>query len=432
MKSIGYYLYNIIAVPLMYAGFAVASLAKRKIRLGLRGRRNLFRELERKMSAFPKKGPRFWIHSSSMGEFEQAKPVVAHIKKRYPEGIVVVSLFSPSAFEHIKDYQDADCLCYIPFDSRKRADRFISLIRPDVAVIVRHDFWPNHLYQLNRHGIPSVLINCSISAHSVRWFPFTLPFFRFLYGFFDEILTVSSETKKLFESHRLGRDRVDVAGDTRYDQVIRRAEEADEVVAPLKKLRNGRTAFVMGSTWPSDEEVLFDALIRLYHENIKLWILLIPHEPTDERLNQIEMKLSGLNLRTCRLSEVEAGDSGDCDVLLVDRVGMLASLYALGDMSYVGGGFGAGIHNVLEPAALGKIVFFGPKCHNSYEASLLQKRGVGFVVRNGEGLFRHLSSLMKDTRQLNEIGEMAARLVRENAGATQRIIEHLERLVPPR
>lgn len=236
----------------------------------------------------------------------------------------------------------------------------------------------------------------------------------------------------LYQSLHLGRGRVEVAGDTRYDQVIRRAGEAEKIIAPLRRLRNGRTTFVMGSTWPSDEEVLFDALIRLHHENVRLWVLLIPHEPRDERLNQIEMKLSGLGLRSCRLSEVEAGDSGDCDVLLIDRVGMLASLYALGDLTYVGGGFGAGIHNVLEPAALGKIVFFGPRCQNSYEASLLQNRDVGFVVRNGEELFRHLLSLLKDPKRLDEIGKTAARLVRENAGATRRIVEHLERLVPPR
>ena len=429
MALIGYYLYNLIGVPLLRVGFFLGSLISKKIRRGIRGRRQLLDELRERMAAVAKGSPRFWIHSSSMGEFEQAKPVIQRIKERFPQSVVVVSLFSPSVFDHVDDFPGADAICYMPFDSKRQSRRFIDLIRPDVAVMVRHDLWPNHLYQLKEKGIPSVLINGSIrSTHGWR-FRFLVPFYRFLYRCFSLILTVSQETKDICESYRLATGYIEIVGDTRYDQVIHRAHEAEKMVASLRKLKSNRRTFVMGSTWPTDEVVLLDAMARLCQKVKSVWYVIVPHEPLDEHVTQIEQRVSALGLRACLLSEIDSGKDKDCDVLIVDRVGILASLYALGDLSFVGGGFGAGIHNVLEPAALGKAVFFGPRCQNSYEAGLLQNRGVGFVVRDGEALYQHLFALLNNADKLKEIEAKATRVVLENAGATQRIVDHLETLV---
>jgi len=429
MARIGYYIYNLIGVPLLWVGFLLGSVVSKKIRRGLRGRRQLLGELRRRMEAVEKGGPRFWIHSSSMGEFEQAKPVIQRIKEKFPQSVVVVSLFSPSVFDHVDDFPGADTICYMPFDSRRQSRRFIDTIRPDVAVMVRHDLWPNHLYQLKEKGIPAVLINGSIrSTHGWR-FRFLVPFYRFLYQCFDLILTVSKETKDICESHRLASGPIEIVGDTRYDQVIHRAQEAEKMVASLRKLKGDRKTFVMGSTWPSDEVVLLDAMDRLSQKVTRVWYVIVPHEPMEEHVTQIEQRVSGLGLEACLLSEIDSGKVKDCDVLIVDRVGILASLYALGDLSFVGGGFGAGIHNVLEPAALGKAVFFGPRCHNSYEAGLLQNRGVGFVIRDGEALYQHLFSLLNNADKLKEIEAKATQVVQENAGATYRIVDHLETLV---
>jgi 3-deoxy-D-manno-octulosonic-acid transferase len=429
MARIGYYIYNLIVVPLLWVGFLLGSVVSRKIRRGLRGRRQLLGELKRRMEAVEKGGPRFWIHSSSMGEFEQAKPVIQRIKEKFSQSVVVVSLFSPSVFDHVDDFPGADVICYMPFDSRRQSRRFIDTIRPDVAVMVRHDLWPNHLYQLKEKGIPAVLINGSIrSTHGWR-FRFLVPFYRFLYRCFSLILTVSKETKDICESHRLATGPIEIVGDTRYDQVIHRAQEAEKMVASLGRLKGNRKTFVMGSTWPSDEVVLLDAIDRLCQKGKSVWYVIVPHEPLDEHVTQIEQRVSDLGLRACLLSEIDSGKAKDCDVLIVDRVGILASLYALGDLSFVGGGFGAGIHNVLEPAALGKAVFFGPRCQNSYEAGLLQNRGVGFIVRDGEALYQHLFSLLNNADRLKEIEAKATQVVQENAGATYRIVDHLETLV---
>lgn len=431
MHNLVYHFYNILIIPFLRLVILIGSFTNGKIGQGSRGRKDLFQKLEKAMKQLKHDGPRFWVHSSSMGEFEQTKPIIEKLKERFPEGIVIVSFFSPSVFEHVQGYPGADCLTYIPFDSKRRARRFISLIRPDMAIMVRHDLWPNHLHQLNKQRIPCVLVNCSVRPPSDYRLPLIVHLNRFLYRHFDLILTVSAESKALCQSLKLARNSVEMVGDTRYDQVIRRANEAEKVVAPLRGLKGDRMGFVMGSTWPSDETVLFDALSQLYRRHVKMWCVLVPHEPSEERLIQIEQQLSRMNLSTVRLSEVHSDPRNHGDILLIDRVGILASLYALGELSFVGGGFGPGIHNVLEPAALGKIVFFGPRCRNSYEAGLLERRGVGYVVKDGESLFQHLYSLLNDTDRMIELGQMAAHIVQENSGATQRIIDHLMRWAEP-
>ncbi len=429
MDSFWRYLYNIIGVPFLYAGFSLAALANAKVRRGIEGRKNLFSNLEREMSRLPKKGPRFWIHSSSMGEFEQAKPLVKELKRKFPDGSVVVSFFSPSAFDHVQGYKEADCLCYLPFDSIRGAEQFLSVVQPDVAIVVRHDLWPNHLWQLKKHNIPAVLINCS--AHPVSYYKFfsLLQFDRSVYSVFDLILTVSQEAKIFCRKYNLGKGRIEVVGDTRYDQVVARAKQAEEIVSPLRKLKGNRKCFVLGSTWPSDEEVLFEALSKLYSNGIEVWIVLVPHEPTEEHLFQIEQQLSKIGVRSNRFSKVGTNKVESSEVLIVDKVGILASLYALGEVSFVGGGFGPGVHSVLEPAALGKVVIFGPKHKNSYEAGLLKKRGVGFVVNNSDELYNLFSSFLKDQKFVDEKGKMAARFVQENLGATERIVSCLKNMV---
>jgi 3-deoxy-D-manno-octulosonic-acid transferase len=430
MDSFWYYLYNALGVPLLHVGSFLGAFVNPKIRKGVQGRKGLFNDLEEKMETIPKRGFRFWIHCSSMGEFEQAKPLVDRLKERFPGGSIIVSFFSPSVFEHVQEYKGADHLCYLPLDSRGRAKRFLSLIRPDMAIIIRHDLWPNHLWQLKKQEIPTVLINCTIHPQSYNRFPHLLQVNRFLFEPFDLLLTVSQEAKDFCEKYRIGGGNVVVVGDTRYDQVVRRAQEVEKITVSLRNIKGKRKGLVAGSTWPADEDVLLEALDRLSREGISLWTVLVPHEPSEERTHQLEQKISSSGHRCRRFSELESGNPvRSDDILIVDRMGILASLYGLGELTYVGGGFGVGIHNVLEPAAFGKVVLFGPRSKNSYEAGQLVKRGVGFVVKSGEGLYNILSSLLEDSDRLAEMGKMAERLVQENVGATDRIVNHIDDLV---
>lgn len=429
MYWVWYYLYNLIVVPFMYLGFFLCGLVNSKIQKGIRGRKKLFGDLEEKMQMLSHKRPCFWIHNSSMGEFEQAKPLIRQLKKTYPNGCAVVSFFSPSGFEHAQDDHEADYLCYIPFDSRRRASRFLSLVQPNVAIVIRHDLWPNHLWQLKKRNIPTVLINCSVRLGWYYRIPFVLWANRMMLRTFDMILTVSKEAKSFCDLFHFNENKIRIVGDTRYDQVVQRAKEAEKIVAPLRKIKGKRKCFIAGSTWPSDEVVLFKGFSKLFAKGIDIWIVLVPHEPTNEHLYQIEEEVSQLGLRSSRLSEVEKGKHVDSEILVVDRIGMLASLYALGELTFVGGGFGPGVHNVLEPAALGKIVLFGPKCRNSYEAGLLEKRGVGFVVKDGDEVYARLFSFLDNSDKLAELGPEATNLVKENVGATERIVDCLESLV---
>ncbi|MBN1895047.1 hypothetical protein JW906_11150 [bacterium] len=422
-------LYNLLGVPSLYVLSYLYSLFNEKVRRGLEGRKILFEQLAKAAPAGLSRRPRFWIHNSSMGEFEQAKPLVEALKAAFPGCFIAVSFFSPSAYEHVQDYPHADCLCYLPIDDRRKARRFLDLIRPDAAIVIRHDIWPNHLLECRKRRIPTVLVNSSIRHESLLKNPLILHANRFLFGCFDHVLAVSQESIQIFRKYRLGNARLEAVGDTRYDRVVQRAREAERIVAPLRKLKNQRKGFVMGSTWPSDEAVLFSAVSKLRRQD-RPWMVIVPHEPVEECLCRIEQQVSGLGLAGHRLSAVESGSVKENDVLIVDRIGILASLYALGDLAFVGGGFGPGVHNVLEPAALGKGVLYGPRCRNSYEAGQLEKRGVGHVVNNDAEAFSLISRLLQNPEEMASMGRQAASLMRENVGATQRIVGVIQDLLP--
>lgn len=430
MNSIWSLIYNGIVLPLLRIGVFAGRFFNSKIKNGLKGREGLFERLEEAVSRLPHDGPRFWIHSSSMGEFEQARPIIANLKEKYPRCTVIVTVFSPSAYDHLSDYRTADYLGYLPLDTRKNAARFVRLVRPDAAVVIRHDIWPNHLYELKKRNIPCILANCSIRrapSFRLRLFPGSS---RFIHGAFDEIHTISEASKDYCLKNRWGRGPVFMTGDTRYDQVAFRAGQAEKIVEPLRQLKDGRTGFVMGSTWPSDETVLFEALAKLRDNGITLWMVIVPHEPTEDHLARTEERLQKLGLHGIRFSQLDnRPQEHKGDVLIVDRVGILASLYALGELCFVGGGFGPGIHNVLEPAALGKVVIFGPRNTNSYEAGELMRQGVGFTCGSSGALYDLLKSFLEDPRLLENLGKKAGSLVAKNQGASERIIEHLTALI---
>ncbi|NQT26913.1 hypothetical protein HQ585_16270 [candidate division KSB1 bacterium] len=418
-------IYNVLVLPILDIVTRLLTLTNEKMRIGVVGRKRVFLELEEAVRGFGS-GPRFWIHNSSMGEFEQAKPIVVKLKEQFPDCHVIVSFFSPSGLAHVHDYIDADHLCYLPLDTRRNATRFIETIQPDAVIVIRHDFWPNFLKALNHRKIPLLLANCSIRHQGHLKWRIILEVNRYLYGSFDEVLTISQEAADLFHHYRLGDGKVTVVGDTRYDQVVRRSHTAEELVSPLRTLKGARLGFVMGSTWPSDESVLIEALCRLKEDNLLPWLVFVPHEPTEEHLSLLETELETCGFHSQRLSKIQLNQEHQGDALLVDRIGILASLYALGDVTFVGGGFGPGVHNVLEPAALGNVVLYGPRSTNSYEAGQLAKRGVGFVVNNSDDVYNLLHDFLQDEEKRTSLGKHAMDLVAQNVGATDRIVSHVQ------
>jgi 3-deoxy-D-manno-octulosonic-acid transferase len=417
-------IYNSIAVPLLWAGFHLYALVSAKARRAFAGRAGLFDQLEAQMRNIPAGARRVWFHSSSMGEFEQAKPIIAELKVRHPEIAVIVSFFSPSGFEHSRTYKLASAITYIPFDSYRNAGRFVELVSPAAAVIVRYDVWPNHLWALNRHHVPTMIASATLRPTTPRSLPVAQAFHNYLYNGLTAILTVSDEDRTVFASFDVARPELAVVGDTRYDQVLRRSQESRQRRFLPDHVVRGRTVLVAGSSWAEDERLLVPAILRSIREDANLLAVIVPHEPTIEHLEALEDQLGTMSIRLSSIA-----DYANERVIVVDSVGILMGLYQYAAVAYVGGGFGGGVHNVLEPAAYGIPVLCGPRCDNSQEAERLMHRGGLFVGRDETELYRHLRRLLTDEAGRKAAGNTARLFVESNTGATERILSYLEKLL---
>lgn len=425
MKRFWEIAYSYAVIPLLWVLLHLAALADRKIRRGIAGRRGLADSLRRMTSALPP-GPRVWFHASSLGEFEQAKPIIELLRARRPDVRVIATFFSPSGYEHSRKYPHADVIAYIPFDSRGGARMFVETVRPDLAVMVRYDVWPNHIWELRRRNIPVMIANATMRSATPRRLPVLRGFHRRLYDAIDCILTVSEADRDAFRSFGLTRPVMHAIGDTRFDRVSGRSAEAKRRHIIPERIVGGRRVIVAGSTWPEDEQVLLPAYLRLPREDILL--ILVPHEPTVSRLEDLEAELRGraASIRFSALNEY-AGER----VIIVDSIGILLTLYAYARIAYVGGSFRQGVHNVLEAAVYGVPVLFGPRHRNSREPIQLVHHGGGFVANDEAEVFRALENLLRDDAACSAAGRRALEFVQSHVGATARCIGHLESLLPP-
>jgi 3-deoxy-D-manno-octulosonic-acid transferase len=420
------FIYNAFLLPLGKAIFYIVALFDKKAKRGLDGRENLFARLESGVARLKPGAKRIWFHSSSMGEFEQAKPIIAELRLKHPEVEIVVSFFSPSGFDHSRTYKNASLITYIPLDSASNARRFISLVKPTAAVMVRYDVWPNHIWALHEAHIPVFIANATLAANSARALPFAKQFHRVLYNAIDYILTVSEDDKKAFDNFGLRGPIIEVIGDTRFDQVVQRsADSAARQVLP-ESFIEGRRFLVVGSNWEEDDEHLVPAILRLLRDRVDLGVILVPHEPNEETLERLEIALNG-NVPITRFSTLAYHHRER--VVLVDSVGILMTLYKYAHVAYVGGSFKQGIHNVLEPASYNVPVVFGPKHDNSQEAKALAASGGAFVTVNAEEMFDCFNSLFDSDLKRDLAGKKAGEFVRSHAGATRRFLAYLEKVL---
>jgi 3-deoxy-D-manno-octulosonic-acid transferase len=422
MSSLWRAWYCMIVIPVLWVILQAFGLVNRKARRGIAGRRGLFTSLETAVAAIPP-GKRVWFHSSSMGEFEQAKPIIARLKQQHPDVRIIVTFFSPSGYEHSRKYQLADVIAYIPFDTRGNARRFLDLVKPDAAVMVRYDIWPNHIWELRARGIPTIIANATMRSRSSRFLPLARGFHYEVYNAIDDILTVSPSDAACFHRFRLRRPRIAAIGDTRYDQVSIRSADARKRHLLPDSIIAGKKVIVLGSSWPEDEEVVMPAVTRILAEMPDVLCIVVPHEPTEEHIEGLERDLGpeATHLRFSALNEYN-GER----VLIVDSVGVLLILYAHARLAYVGGSFKQGVHNVLEAAVYGIPVLFGPRHRNSHEPLMLVERGGGFVVTSTDEAYRTMKHLLDDDHAWDAAGERAARFVQSHVGATEQVISHLE------
>jgi 3-deoxy-D-manno-octulosonic-acid transferase len=423
MNKIWFFLYNTLFIPLFWTLVQLAAFFKTKIRRGVEGRRALFDKIEHELPKLTS-NRRVWFHSSSMGEFEQAKPIIASLRKKYRDINIIVTFFSPSGYDHSKNYKLADIITYIPFDSKTDARRFLDLIQPTAAVFVRYDIWPNHLWELKARGIPAFIANATMRTTSARFYPLLKNFHRLLFNNFESILTVSSKDADAFALFGLTHPTIEAIGDTRYDQVWRRSADAKKKHLIPPAILKGKKLLLAGSTWPEDEEVLIPSIKKILQYDSNVLVILVPHEPTEDALENIEYTY-GSKPRSIRFSNLI--DYANERIIIVDSIGILMTLYQYANVAYVGGSFRQGIHNVLEPAVYGIPVVFGPKHTNSQEAMELARRGGGFIVNDQQECYRTLRTLLDDKKVTAAAGKQALALVEENIGATERFIQHLEK-----
>jgi 3-deoxy-D-manno-octulosonic-acid transferase len=382
-----------------------------KASLWVRGRKNWDRNISKKI----RPGDRtIWMHCASLGEFEQGRPVIEAIKKEMPEFKIILTFFSPSGYEIRKNYEMADCISYLPSDTPGNAAKFIGLVRPEKVIFVKYEFWNNYISELYRNKIPLYLIS-GIFRQGQHFFKWYGAFFRAMLGKFERIFVQDQNSLELLAS--IGIEQVTLAGDTRFDRVVQIAGTARKIYQ-IEQFRGNEKLFLAGSSWKQDEEIIAE-YINMFPHKMK-WVF-APHEIDKANIDRLEKLLKVKCVRFSESGKVE----DEARVMIMDNIGMLSSAYSYAYIAAIGGGFGKGIHNILEPACWGIPVVFGPNFEKFREAVDLKNRG-GAETFSTQDEFRKILDLwLSDEKCYRSCAEEAAKYVKENTGATGIIIKEI-------
>lgn len=381
------------------------------------GRRGLLTRIAREVDAAAQP---IWFHFASLGEFEQGRPVLEAIRLNRPDTRIVITFYSPSGYEIRKNTPLADHVYYLPEDTPANAEAFVRLINPSLAIFTKYEYWPFYFRTLASQGVPLYLISAIFRPNQI-FFKAYGGFFRKTLGYVTHFFTQNSDSLHLLA--QLGFNNASLAGDTRFDRVVA-LPQSRQHLPEIESFAKGAPLLVAGSTWPADEALLSDL-----HTRFPDWkIIIAPHEIHEEHLRAIERQFPE-SIRFSLLKSETLGPSSQpphqpSHVLLIDNIGMLSSLYGYGQIAYVGGGFGAGIHNTLEAAAYGIPVIFGPNYQKFQEAKDLLANGAGFSIHGIDELITVFENLTGDTSR-EHAGQIAGRYVRDNAGATTIILHYL-------
>lgn len=414
-------IYNIVIYFVLW-GIAIASLFNEKVRKMWRGEREAFRILKQKVDPNAKY---IWFHAASLGEFEQGRPLMERIRKDYPQYKILLTFYSPSGYEVRKNYEGADIICYMPVDTRLNAIRFLRLVRPVMAFFIKYEFWSNFLHILKHRNIPTYSVS-SIFREDQVFFKWYGRSYAGVLKCFTRFFVQNEESKRLLEG--IGITAVDVVGDTRFDRVLQ-IKEAAKQLPICEAFRTGVASsqsadvphhdfkvFVAGSSWPSDENIF----IPFFNEHKDWRLLIAPHVIAEEHLKLILSLIKGK--KVVRYTQTTPEEAAEADVLIIDCFGLLSSMYNYGDVAYIGGGFGVGIHNTLEAAVWNMPVIFGPNNKKFQEAQGLLKSGGGFEINTYEDFSGLMSSLMNDEAFLKQAGDKAGAFVAHLAGATDKVL----------
>ena len=407
--------YNLI-IYFYLIGVAIYSLFNEKVRKMWRGERDAFGVLREKVDA---QARYVWFHAASLGEFEQGRPLMEQLRRERPELKILLTFFSPSGYEVRKNYEGADIICYLPLDTKRNARRFLSLVKPEMAFFIKYEFWYNYLHILKHHNVPVFSVSSIFRPGQVffRWYG--RQYGRVL-RCFTHFFVQNEQSRQLLDS--IGITNVTITGDTRFDRVLKIKEQAKTLPLIEQMIGDDKDTkvFVAGSSWPPDEEIF----IKYFQEHKDWKLIIAPHVIGEDHLQQIEKRLGDMKAVRYTKAKAEAPSS----VLIIDCFGLLSSIYRYATVSYVGGGFGVSIHNVLEAAVWGCPVIFGPNNKKFQEAQDLKACGGGFEIGSYEDFAALMDKLTPSTtpdpsHQLAIAGHNAADYVQSKAGATQMILE---------
>ena len=394
-------------------GVAIASLFNKKVKKMWAGERLAVKVLKEKVDP---EARYIWFHAASLGEFEQGRPLIEHLRETHPEYKILLTFFSPSGYEVRKNYEGADIICYLPLDTIRNARRFLRAVKPVMAFFIKYEFWYNYLHILQHRGVPTYSVSSIFRPDQIFFQWYGRQYGRVL-KCFTHFFVQNMESKALLA--KLGITDVDVVGDTRFDRVLQIKEASKQLPIVEQFTAHAQKVFVAGSSWLPDEDIFIK-----YFDIHKDWKLIIaPHVISDEHLSQIFELLKGR--RVVRYTEATEKNVKDAEVLIIDCFGLLSSIYHYGTVSYVGGGFGVGIHNVLEAAVWDIPVVFGPNNKHFQEAQGLMLVQGGFEIKDYQSFRDLMMRFETDAFFLQNAGENAGAFVKSRAGATAKVMENV-------
>ena len=403
-------IYN-LAMYILELGVKLAALFSDKPAKMVKGYREVFDLLQRKIDS---NAQYIWFHAASLGEFEQGRPLIERIRKEYPQYKILQTFFSPSGYEVRKNYDGADIVCYLPIDTPSNVKKFVDLVNPCMVFFVKYEFWQNYLNALSKRGIPVYSVSSIFRPNQIffRWYG---KGYQQVLKTFAHLFVQNEESKRLLAD--IGVNNTTVVGDTRFDRVLDICAAAKQL--PLvQKFKGDALTFVAGSSWGPDEDIF----IKYFNAHPEMKLIIAPHVVNDSHLKEIESKLQRSSIRYTKATEDNV-QQADC--LIIDCYGLLSSIYRYGEISYIGGGFGVGIHNVLEAAVYGIPVIFGPNNKKFREAQHLLANKGGFEINGYEDFQQLMDKFLTDESYLKQSGKAAGDYVKDNAGAMDKIMKRV-------
>ena len=423
-------LYSGIAAPFLTAAAHVIALGNKNLQEGLQGRKGLWQRLESQLAQRRPEKPLIWFHVASAGEFLQAQPVLERFLRQ--EYDCAVTFSSVNGYKWIQRTTFPEGMApliadYLPLDTASNMRRILLLFQPSTVIYVQYDLWPNLLWEAHAAGVPQYLISATIQPKSKRYTSaLSRSLYRTLYACLNGIFCVTEDDRQRFLSTNPEHPNIQVFGNTRFDSVLDRKKKLSPPA--IASELSGKFVFIVGSSWPPDERCIFPALKEALEHYEELIVILAPHEPTEEHLKHGETFFQEFSQK--RLTQFESGGKARPRVIMVDTIGVLSGLYSVADLAYVGGAFTTGVHNVMEPAAMGLPVLFGPKYENASEAVELRSKKLAFSIASPADFHRQLFELLEDREKCRSLGVQAQQYIESQAGVANRCFSLISGSLP--